>query len=80
MIEEKEQEIEALLQDLDLRDSDHAAALKELEEDFKGDIEDAKSREAEARDVSCPSRANGEQITDASFRSFSRTRKKKSRN
>lgn len=51
---EKEGEIEELLGEIDQRDVDHQAALKERDEEWKATVEEAKAREAEAVEVSRP--------------------------
>ncbi|KAK4046670.1 hypothetical protein OIO90_006482 [Microbotryomycetes sp. JL221] len=48
---EKEREIEDLLTELDRKDADHVVALQQLEEDIKGEMEDARAREADVRDM-----------------------------
>ncbi|KAM0792032.1 hypothetical protein ACM66B_006259 [Microbotryomycetes sp. NB124-2] len=48
---DKEREIEELLNELDRKDADHVVALRQLEDDIKGEMEDARAREAEARDL-----------------------------
>lgn len=51
-LDEKEREIEELLQDLENRDGEHAEELKRLADEWRAEVDDARAREAEARDVS----------------------------
>ncbi|KAK4046105.1 hypothetical protein OIV83_006358 [Microbotryomycetes sp. JL201] len=48
---DKEREIEELLGELDRKDADHVIALRQLEDEIKGEMEDARTREADARDL-----------------------------
>ncbi|KAK4701233.1 MFS transporter, PHS family, inorganic phosphate transporter, partial [Phenoliferia sp. Uapishka_3] len=50
-LDEKEKELEEVLQDLDNKDEDTRRALKQVEEEWRREVEDARMREDEARGV-----------------------------